>query len=285
MTTNVNSLNPNTNLFHDFTSLPNCLSQYRETCLDPIISGIYERVVKNPAFWALCAIGAAAAAITFAAIVLPAALAIGVSLAVFAALGIGFYAQTNETKKWLFSEISLLNSTVAEQLPAWIYRHPWYTEITPQITLGSAPLKSRYHFQNIRDTHQAVLSMIQNFEYAPHLLGVPVKPEDWQQAGIAFLNLPNPDLTPVKLEDVKAGVEWMHQQIFQNKRVYVHCLAGVGRSATVVICYLVKYCNYTPEQAVNFVQSKRMIAVNQNSPAVAAFVSDLARTQIQTRIA
>jgi hypothetical protein len=285
MTTNVNTLNPQTNLFHDLTSLPHSLSQYRATHLDPIISEIYERVVKNPSFWALCAIGAATAAITFAAIVLPAALAIGVSLVVFATLGIGLYAQSNETKKWLFSELSLLNSSIAEQLPAWIYRHPWYTEITPQITLGSAPLKSRCHFQNIRDTHQAVLSMIQNFEHDPHLLGVPVKPEDWRHAGIAFLNLPNPDLTPVKLEDVKAGVEWMHQQIFQNKKVYVHCLAGVGRSATIVICYLVKYCHYTPEQAVNLIKSKRMIAVDQNSPAVAAFVSDLARTQAQTRVA
>jgi protein-tyrosine phosphatase len=168
-----------------------------------------------------------------------------------------------------------MNSTLAGTLPSWIHKHPWHTEITPQITLGAAPLKSRGHFEEVKQSHQAILSLIENFEHEPHLMGVPVPPKDWSQAGLTFLHLPNRDLHPVKLTDVHKGVEWMRRQISRGKKVYVHCLAGVGRSATIVICYLIKYCSYSPKEAVEYVRARRRISVHENSPAIAAFTASL----------
>ena len=236
---------------------------------------IYERVVSNPFFWfsllAVQFVGAAA----FTVVMLPALPVIGITLVAFSVLGLAYILKSEQNRKWIVSEFSLLKSTIFNLLPAWALDHPWYNEITPNISLGAAPLTSREHFDKIRDTHDAVLSLIEDFEYAPHMLGNPARPQDWQSAGLAFKQLPNPDLTPVKLEDVKKGVEWLHQQISQKKKVYVHCLAGVGRNATIVICYLIKHCGYTPQDAAAFVSSKRPIVVNENSTAIAAFVKDL----------
>lgn len=235
-------------------------------------SEVYNRTVKNPFFWALVLGSASTGAVAASTFLLPPMGAAAISLTTLSLLGVRGMTLSNNQKKWILSELSLWGSTILAQCPLCL-RRPWYSEITSHITLGAAPLKSREHFEVIQQTHQSVLSMIEDFEHDPHLLGVPVTSQDWNEAGIGFLNLPNLDRHPVKLEDVQRGVEWMHAQISQNKKVYVHCLAGVGRSATVVVCYLIKYSGYTPEQAVLFVNSKRRIVVSENSPAIVAFVA------------
>jgi len=232
-------------------------------------------VINNPFFWAVCLTAASAFVITFAVTLLPATEAIVVSVTVIAALILSYCAQSPETKKRLFSELSLCNSSLAGLIPRCIHHHPWYTEITPHITLGAAPLKSRGHFHHIRSTHHAVLSMVEAFEHSPHLMGVPVMAEDWHQAGLAFLHLPNQDLAPVRLEDVKRAVEWMHEHISQNRKVYIHCLAGISRSATIVICYLIKYGRCSPENAIAFVRSRRTIFVDRNHLVIQAFAASL----------
>ena len=49
-----------------------------------------------------------------------------------------------------------------------------------------------------------------------------------------------------------------------NENILVHCHAGVSRSATIVIAYLMRKYNWDRDQALNFVRSKRSI-VNPNN--------------------
>ena len=42
--------------------------------------------------------------------------------------------------------------------------------------------------------------------------------------------------------------------------VLVHCYAGMQRSCAVVACYLIRYHNMNPQEAINFIKSKRSIA-------------------------
>lgn len=51
----------------------------------------------------------------------------------------------------------------------------------------------------------------------------------------------------------------IEQAIKENKNVLVHCHAGVSRSVTIVIAYLMRKNNLTYEQARTFVKSKRSI--------------------------
>ena len=45
----------------------------------------------------------------------------------------------------------------------------------------------------------------------------------------------------------------------KNKKIFVHCNAGVSRSPSIVIAYLIKSLNYTFNEAYNFVKKKRNI--------------------------
>jgi len=46
----------------------------------------------------------------------------------------------------------------------------------------------------------------------------------------------------------------------KNAKVLVHCVKGVSRSASVISAYLIARYGWTTDQAVNYVQSKRMNA-------------------------
>jgi len=46
----------------------------------------------------------------------------------------------------------------------------------------------------------------------------------------------------------------------KNAKVLVHCVKGVSRSASVISAYLIARHGWTTDQAVNYVQSKRMNA-------------------------
>lgn len=52
------------------------------------------------------------------------------------------------------------------------------------------------------------------------------------------------------LEKCKGAIEILKKLIDKNKKVYVHCSAGVYRSPQLVALYLILTENYTPEKAV-----------------------------------
>src|SRR5919109_3245231 len=59
--------------------------------------------------------------------------------------------------------------------------------------------------------------------------------DDWcklQAAQMEYLWLPVLDAFPPTLEQILQGVTWMEEQIHAGRMVYIHCAAGVGRSAT-----------------------------------------------------
>ena len=57
--------------------------------------------------------------------------------------------------------------------------------------------------------------------------------------------------------------ELIHSEITKGRRVFIHCHAGISRSATLVIAYLMKYCRMSFNGAFSYVKSKRQ-RINPN---------------------
>lgn len=55
----------------------------------------------------------------------------------------------------------------------------------------------------------------------------------------------------------------IHSFLKENKAVLVNCFAGISRSSTIVIAYMMKYYNMTFDEAFNYVKSKRWF-INPN---------------------
>jgi protein-tyrosine phosphatase len=53
------------------------------------------------------------------------------------------------------------------------------------------------------------------------------------------------------------ATEFIHNQLVQERPVLVHCRAGVSRSATVVLAYLVEYCGYSLRDAFTMTLQRR----------------------------
>lgn len=68
---------------------------------------------------------------------------------------------------------------------------------------------------------------------------------------------PVPDFTAPTLEQIDRMVRWTEDQIENWERpVVITCAAGLGRTGTVLACYLV-YSGYTPESAIDLVRQLR----------------------------
>ncbi|XP_062231930.1 phosphatidylglycerophosphate phosphatase PTPMT2-like [Phragmites australis] len=80
----------------------------------------------------------------------------------------------------------------------------------------------------------------------------------YQAHGINHLEIPTRDyLFAPSLEHICQAVDFIHRNEMQGGSTYVHCKAGRGRSTTIVLCFLIKYRNMTPEAALDHARSVR----------------------------
>ena len=55
-------------------------------------------------------------------------------------------------------------------------------------------------------------------------------------------------------------LERIHECIENRRPVLVYCGAGMQRSCAVVACYLLKYYDINPQEAIEFIQGERCVA-------------------------
>lgn len=83
-----------------------------------------------------------------------------------------------------------------------------------------------------------------------------ILPDDLQKNGIKTKFI---DLGDNCTSNIKSYFDEINDFIDNNERVVVHCHAGISRSATAVIAYLMKTSRWTLKEALKFVQTKRHV--------------------------
>jgi hypothetical protein len=77
--------------------------------------------------------------------------------------------------------------------------------------------------------------------------------------GMSYKHILVADYHAPTQEQLREGVAWIRAELAQGKRVYVHCAAGVGRSATVVAAFLMDEYGWSQERAWSYLESRRPI--------------------------
>lgn len=77
-----------------------------------------------------------------------------------------------------------------------------------------------------------------------------------REFGFAYQHLPVEDFTAPTQQQIESAVRFIDQGINRNEGVLVHCRAGIGRTGTILACYLVSR-GLEPSAAIEQVRQTR----------------------------
>lgn len=115
----------------------------------------------------------------------------------------------------------------------------WWDRIDEFIVLGALPFSSDIPELNVLGIRAVVNTCAES--------AGPV--EKYEKFGTRQLRIPTSDFTGPTLKDIVTAVEYIESYVRRGEVVYLHCMAGKSRSATVAICWLVLHRNMSPRAA------------------------------------
>lgn len=216
------------------------------------ISDLVQGIVNSRVFTAL-AVTAVAVGFLFLLLSNPAgwviaAVAVGVFVAVL-------FMPTGSTKQMLEFEVS----AAVRALKKKNFHEIQIGRTSGKLFLGAIPNRLTSDGEKLANYEKvgAVLSLNEPRERRPTGLSLPYQAEDWKAMGVEYKMLNIHDHTLLDNESLDQAADFIYENIKAGKSVYVHCRAGVGRSAMAIAAYLIKYEYKTAEQAAEIIKTSR----------------------------
>jgi len=152
-----------------------------------------------------------------------------------------------------------------------------FTEIiSDQLWIGAAPSKSELETIKAKDGPKAALLDLTRS----------IEEEKWcSQLGIFYDDrVPRieDDYAPISIPKLKLVSRIVDDNISQGRKVFLHCKAGIGRSPTCAVAYLV-HCGTSLSEAMEMVQSKRQIWLGRDAE-YAGLLGEFAKIQEISRV-
>ncbi|XP_013194236.2 phosphatidylglycerophosphatase and protein-tyrosine phosphatase 1 [Amyelois transitella] len=160
---------------------------------------------------------------------------------------------------------TLLYNVVMEKITS----RRWYDRMDDTVILGALPFQSMTKQLKEEENMKGVVSMNETYE----LKIFSNDAEKWREQGIEFLQLATTDIFESPDQDkLYEGVKFINRFLpvgskiagvptdglqVDSGTVYVHCKAGRTRSATLVGCYLMLRNGWSPNEAVEYMRSRR----------------------------
>lgn len=127
---------------------------------------------------------------------------------------------------------------------------------TEYLDNGFSKITDGLYIGNIEDSSNFQKLKNENIQYIVNVTpDIPIYfPKDFN-----YCRIPIDDRSDVNIYPYLAPAADYIESNIQKGNVFVHCYAGISRSASIIIAYLILKKNYTYEEAYNLVKSKRHI--------------------------
>jgi protein-tyrosine phosphatase len=148
--------------------------------------------------------------------------------------------------------------------------------ISEQLWIGPAPSRSELEtLKNKYGPKLAVLDLTRN----------PTEEESCNELHLEYdSRIPRieDDYSPISIPRLKLVSRIIDDNISQGRKVFLHCQAGIGRSPTCAVAYLV-HCGTSLLEAKDMVQSKRQIWQGRDAE-YAGHLEEFAKIQEISRV-
>lgn len=160
----------------------------------------------------------------------------------------------------------------------------WYSEIVPGLWLGGLPLNEKHHLTELCQMGiNTIISLTESFEKQRGWAWTPVDDSQWLTNGVQVTNVEAVDFEPLTEDNLAAAVTALREAMRRERRVYVHCKAGRGRSASVVIAYMMLEHGLSFAKAHDHVRLRRP-SINVNAYQRAAVIEYVASMWTKERV-